>query len=134
MTRISMSLPTTLLNEFDHITQKLGYQSRSKAIRNALTQQIQQYQWNNQIEEQTIGTLTINYNYQSIKTVGKLNTILNKHQKIIISTINLHRSSTKILDLIIIKADYHELKKINKKITTLNGVEYTKLNIYKISP
>ncbi len=49
--RISMSLPKKLLAEFDEVLKDRGYQSRSKGIRDALSDYILRYQWMNEMEK-----------------------------------------------------------------------------------
>ena len=49
--RISMSLPKKLLAEFDEVLKDRGYQSRSKGIRDALSDYILRYQWMNEISQ-----------------------------------------------------------------------------------
>ena len=55
MMRISMSLPKTLLNEFDEVLKDRGYNSRSKGIRDALKDYIVRYQWMRDIEGDRVG-------------------------------------------------------------------------------
>ena len=57
VTRISMSIPKELLNEFDEVLRDRGYQSRSKGIRDALKDYIVRYRWMNEMEGERTGTL-----------------------------------------------------------------------------
>ena len=63
MMRISMSLPKKLLAEFDEVLKDRGYQSRSKGIRDALSDYILRYQWMNEMEGQRVGVITIIYDH-----------------------------------------------------------------------
>ncbi|RLI88864.1 MAG: nickel-responsive transcriptional regulator NikR, partial [Archaeoglobales archaeon] len=45
VTRIGVSLPKNLLNEFDSIIRTRGYSSRSEAIRDAIRNYIAEYKW-----------------------------------------------------------------------------------------
>ena len=45
ITRIGVSLPKNLLEEFDNIIRTRGYSSRSEAIRDAIRNYIMEYKW-----------------------------------------------------------------------------------------
>ena len=61
--RISISLPTKLLKEFDEVLRIRTYDSRSKGIRDALKDYIVRYNWMNEMEGNRVGTLSVIYDH-----------------------------------------------------------------------
>ena len=61
--RISISLPTKLLKEFDEVLRIRTYDSRSKGIQDALKDYIVRYNWMNEMEGNRVGTLSVIYNH-----------------------------------------------------------------------
>jgi CopG family nickel-responsive transcriptional regulator len=62
LTRIGISLPDTLLGEFDEIVERKGYSSRSES-RDAIRSYISYYEWMRDIKDHQIGTVAVIYYY-----------------------------------------------------------------------
>ena len=62
MMRISISLPKDLLRDFDDVLKDVGYNSRSKGIRDALNDYITRHNWMKDMKGERIGTISIRYN------------------------------------------------------------------------
>lgn len=55
ITRVGVTFPPDLLKDFDEITSKMGYESRSKAIQDAVTLFVSERKWLRE-DENTIQT------------------------------------------------------------------------------
>ena len=101
MMRISMSLPKKLLAEFDEVLKDRGYQSRSKGIRDALSDYILRYQWMNEMEGQRVGVITIIYDHHFTGVMESLANIQHDFRK--------------------------EIRDLTERMMRLKGVEHVKL-------
>ena len=61
--RIGVTFPPELLKDFDEITTKMGYESRSKAIQDAVRLYVSERKWVKEEEAQQTGVLLMVYDH-----------------------------------------------------------------------
>jgi len=127
MMRISMSLPKKLLNEFDEVLRDRGYQSRSKGIRDALKDYIVRYQWMKEIEGERIGIISVIYDHHYTGVMENLTDIQHTFRDSINATMHVHMTEKNCLEVIVVKGDGQEIRKLTEEIMKLKGVEHVKL-------
>ena len=108
MMRISMSLPKKLLAEFDEVLKDRGYQSRSKGIRDALSDYILRYQWMNEMEGQRVGVIT-------------------DFRKEINASMHIHMTHKYCMEVIVVNGDVTQIRDLTERMMRLKGVEHVKL-------
>jgi CopG family nickel-responsive transcriptional regulator len=122
-----MSLSKKLLNEFDEVLNERGYNSRSKGIRDALKDYIIRYHWMKNLKGDKIGIITVIYDhYQSI-VLEDLANIQHRFRDYINSTMHIHMTENKCLEIIVVKGAVLEIRNLTEQIMRLKGVEYVKL-------
>ena len=102
MMRISMSLPKKLLAEFDEVLKDRGYQSRSKGIRDALSDYILRYQWMNEMEGQRVGVITIIYDHHFTGVMESLANIQHDYRKEINASMHIHMTQKYCMEVIVV--------------------------------
>lgn len=127
VTRIGVSLPKNLLDEFDNIIKTRGYSSRSEAIRDAIRSYIVEYKWLEKEEGEIVGVLTVLYNHHFKGTSDAIISLQHDFGDIITTTLHVHLSHENCLEMIIVKGDMVKVKKLVDKITTIKGVSNVKL-------
>ena len=116
--RISMSLPKKLLAEFDEVLKDRGYQSRSKGIRDALSDYILRYQWMNEMEGQRVGVITIIYDHHFTGVMESLANIQHDYRKEINASMHIHMTQN---------GDVTQIRDLTERMMRLKGVEHVKL-------
>ncbi len=127
VTRIGVSLPKNLLDEFDSIIITRGYSSRSEAIRDAIRNYIVEYKWLEKEEGEIVGVLTVLYNHHFKGTSDAIISLQHDFGDIITTTLHVHLSDENCLEMIIVKGDMAKIKKLVDKITTIKGVSNARL-------
>ena len=127
MMRISMSLPRSLLKEFDAVIDDRGYRSRSKGIRDALKDYIVRYQWMNEMKGEYIGILAVIYDHHYTGLLEDLNDVQHRFRQYINAVMHLHMSEDHCLEVIVVKGDVEYIRSLTEKIMRLKGVEHVKL-------
>jgi len=127
VTRIGVSLPKNLLNEFDSIIRTRGYSSRSEAIRDAIRNYIAEYKWLEREEGEIVGVVTILYNHHYKGTSDSIISLQHSFGDVITSTMHIHLNEENCLEMVIVKGDMAKIKKLVDKITTVKGVNNVKL-------
>ena len=102
MMRISMSLPKKLLAEFDEVLKDRGYQSRSKGIRDALSDYILRYQWMNEMEGQRVGVITIIYDHHFTGVMESLADIQHDYRQEINASMHIHMTHKYCMEVIVV--------------------------------
>lgn len=122
-----MSLPQSLLREFDAVIDDRGYRSRSKGIRDALKDYIVRYQWMNQMEGKYIGILAVIYNHHYNGVLEDLTDVQHSFRQYINAVMHLHMSENHCLEVIVLEGDVEYIRSLTEKIMRLKGVEHVKL-------
>lgn len=122
-----MSLSTKLLEEFDEVITDRGYNSRSKAIRDALKDYILRYQWLNEIGGERNGVIAVIYDYHFTGVLENLTNAQHKSREYINAVMQVHITQKYCMEVIVVKGDIKHIRELTDKIKSLNGVEYVKL-------
>ena len=125
--RISMSLDSKLLEDFDEVLHDRGYQSRSKGIRDALKDYLLRYQWMNEMEGDRIGIIAVIYDHHSIGVMEDLTNVQHEYSQHINAVMHVHMTETQCLEVIVVKGDVKYIRELTEKIMSLRGVEHVKL-------
>jgi CopG family transcriptional regulator, nickel-responsive regulator len=125
--RISMSIPKDLIDEFDEVLKNRNYHSRSKGIRDALKDYIVRYRWMNEMEGERVGTLAVIYNHHYTGVMEDLTTIQHDYQMYINAVMHVHLTKNHCLEVIVVKGDMNYIRDLTEKIMRLKGVEQVRL-------
>jgi CopG family nickel-responsive transcriptional regulator len=133
ITRVGVTFPPELLKDFDEITSKMGYESRSKAIQDAVTMFVSEKKWLKE-EENTIqtGVLLMVYNHDVRGLETKLTEAQHQHSMLISSTLHIHISEQDCLEAIAIKGKASEIRKLSDELSTKKGVKILKTMIVTV--
>ena len=132
ITRIGVTFPPELLKEFDEITNKMGYESRSKAIQDAVTLFISERKWLKEEETTQTGVLLMVYNHEVKGLESELTEIQHHHTSLISSTMHIHIGEQDCLEAIAVKGKANDIRKLSNELTTKRGVKILKTMIVSI--
>ena len=132
ITRIGITFPPQLLKEFDEITNKMGYESRSKAIQDAVTLFISEKKWLQQEETTQTGVLLMVYDHEVKGLESELTEIQHHHTSLISSTMHIHIGEQDCLEAIAVKGKASNIRKLSNELTTKRGVKILKTMIVSI--
>ncbi|WP_430459697.1 nickel-responsive transcriptional regulator NikR [Thalassolituus sp. LLYu03] len=135
ISRISISMPESLLDGLDQMVAKRGFESRSQAICDMISLQINEHRSEVSSEVMT-GTVNLVYNHSTPGLHKRLHDLQYEFIDEVISTLNVNLTDTNILSIILVQGPADKLNKIADKMITLRGVVYGKLllNSYIIPP
>ncbi len=125
--RIGVSLPESLLNEFDLIIRTRGYSSRSEAIRDAIRNYISEYKWMEKEDGEIIGVLTIIYDHDIRGVSDAVIDLQHEFGDIITSSMHIHLSKDMCLELVLVRGDMKRIKMLVDKTVSIKGVSNVKL-------
>jgi CopG family nickel-responsive transcriptional regulator len=128
VTRFSVSLPESLFHELDAMVQERGFQSRSQALAEMISQQLIQHR-REYSDEIMAGTITLVYNNLKRDVHQKLWGIQYRHVKEIISSQHVHLERQHSLEVLLVQGPAATLKNILDQFSACKGVTHAKLDV-----
>jgi CopG family transcriptional regulator, nickel-responsive regulator len=130
ITRVGVTFPPDLLKDFDEVTQKMGYASRSKAIQDAVSLFVSEKKWLQQDEDSPqTGILLMVYDHEARGLEAGLTEAQHHHSSVISSTMHIHISERDCLEAIAVRGKASEIRKLSNELTTKRGVKILKTMI-----
>lgn len=125
-----MSLPNTLLDQFDKSMKNAGFADRSKAIQSSLYEFIYNNEWkeNQHDDSNGAGVLVILYDNHLFGT--DTGSIQNQHEytDIIVSSTHLHLDQRNCLETIMLRGKIQRIKVFIKFISESRGIKSLKMH------
>jgi CopG family nickel-responsive transcriptional regulator len=127
ITRAGVTFPPDLLKDFDEIIAKIGYESRSKAIQDAVRLFVLERKWVQQEESSSqTGILLMVYDHETRGLESDLTETQHMHKTLVTSTLHVHISERDCLEAIVVKGKVSEIRKLSDELATKRGVKILK--------
>jgi CopG family nickel-responsive transcriptional regulator len=125
--RIGVSLPDTLLGEFDEIIEQKGYSSRSEAIRDAIGNYISCYDWMCDIKGRHIGAIAVIYDHTKRGLSDALTDIQHDYSHLIKSSVHIYLDHDDCYEVVVLDGSGEEIAEFTDTMVRLKGVKFTNL-------
>jgi CopG family nickel-responsive transcriptional regulator len=121
VSRISISLPSDLLDELDRMVASRGYGSRSQAIGEMVHYQLAEHKraLGNEV---MAGTITLLYNRATRGLQGRLADLQYQHVAEVISSLHVHLTEDQMLEVILVQGPSDRLQAISNEMIAQRGV------------
>jgi len=123
LTRFGISMDTTLLEDFDQLTQKSGYRSRSEAIRDLVRDYLVESQWHDP-QATVVGTITLVYDHHSHDIEHQLTHLQHQHTGQICATTHVHLDEHNCLEVIIVRGASEMVQSLADHLIAHRGVKH----------
>ena len=127
VTRFSVSLPPTLVEKFDSVWKDMHYENRSKAIHDAVRIFINEYEWTRKTKGKVAGVVLLLYYLEKPGLLDEIVHVQHSFQNLIASTLHIHLSKHKCLEIIVVEGNPHEIKDLAQILTAKRGVQQVKV-------
>ena len=127
LSRIGISLPKHLIDQFDQIINYRGDSSRSEGIRDAIRNYIQYYRWMADVKGERQGVITMIYDHDQRGLLVVLTDIQHQFKGIIQASLHSHVTESRCLEVILLRGDGTQLKSLAEHLMSQKGVESVKL-------
>ena len=121
--RFSVSLPPSLVEEFDETWRGMQYENRSKAVHDAIRGFITEVQWSKQASGEMVGVVLALVYHDKQGLVEEVTSLLHEFKGIIASMQRLYVEENKMLEIIGVKGDEGEIKRLMQGLMALKGVK-----------
>ena len=130
--RIGVTFPPDLLKDFDEIISKMGYESRSKAIQDAVRLYVSERKWLKEEDTIQTGVLLMIYDHDVKGLESDLTEAQHQHSPLISSTMHVHLGERDCLEAITVKGKGSEIRALSDELATRRGVKILKSMIVSI--
>lgn len=117
--RTSLTVPEELLEEFDETWQSEGIDSRSRAIRQAMSEYVQRHHTLEAAEGELTGAIVTDYDHHA--AVEQLYDIQHEYDDVIISTSHAHQGDW-CLETLFVEGDAARIRELVYRLKNFDGV------------
>ncbi len=124
--RVGVTFPPGLLADLDAVIDQMGYESRSKAIQDAVQLFVSEKKWLREEKAEQTGILLMVYDHEMAGLDGELTEVQHEHSRVISSSMHIHVGERDCLEAIAVKGKASEIRKLSNELTTKKGVKILK--------
>lgn len=130
--RVGVTFPPELLKELDETIEEMGYDSRSKAIQDAVSSFITEQRLLRKEKGRKAGVLVMVYDHDVKGLEDDLMESQHHHRDVINSVLHVHLSDRECLEAVAVKGDAEDIRKLAQELATRKGVKQVRSTI--VSP
>jgi CopG family nickel-responsive transcriptional regulator len=130
--RVGVTFPPDLLRDFDEIVGKMGYESRSKAVQDAVRMFVSEKKWLQEERGIQAGVLMMLYDHEVRGLESVLTDIQHHYVNVICSTMHIHLGERDCLEAIAVKGDVAYIRKLSDELAAKRGVKTLKTMIVSV--
>ena len=127
--RVGVTFPPELLKELDETIEEMGYESRSKAIQDAVTSFVTEQKLLHQQKGKKAGVLVMVYDHDVKGLEDELIESQHHHRNVINSVLHVHLSDKECLEAVAVKGDAEDIRKLAQELATRKGVKQVRSTI-----
>jgi len=127
LVRFGVSLEKALLERFDRFIRERNYTNRSEAFRDMIRQELIKKEWTE--GEDIAGAVTLIYDHHRKDLLSKITDIQHNYQKLIISTQHIHLDHDNCLEIVAVKGNPAEVRRLADTLKSIKGVKHGTLSM-----
>ncbi|MBP1962455.1 nickel-responsive transcriptional regulator NikR [Paenibacillus aceris] len=128
LVRFGISMPQSLIEQYDRLIALQGYDNRSEAIRD-LTRKALLTSSSMQPDETVAGTIVMVYDHHISDLPITLMELQHEYHHAIISTMHIHLNHQQCLEILVVRGKVQKLRELQQRIQVLKGVGYAELSV-----
>lgn len=125
--RISLTLPSEMVGRLDAIVDDWEYDSRSKAIRDALRDFFVTYEWDNETGGRHYGTIVVTHDHHADGIADRLQQVQHEFADAIISVQHIHLSHDRCMETLAVDGDTAVITELSNRLRSMRGVRQVKV-------
>jgi CopG family nickel-responsive transcriptional regulator len=128
LVRFGISMPQSLIEQFDAMLVNQGYDNRSEAVRDLVRRALLAPS-HIQTEQMAAGTIVMVYDHHISDLPIVLTELQHHYHGEIISTLHTHLNQFQCLEVIVVRGVVGRLRELQQRIQVLKGVSYAELSV-----
>ena len=127
--RVGVTFPPELLKDLDKVIDEMGYESRSKAIQDAVSSFITDQRLLHEQKGKKAGVLVMVYDHDVKGLEDDLMESQHHHRSVINSVLHVHLSDKECLEAVAVKGEAEDIRKLAQELATRKGVKQVRSTI-----
>jgi len=127
--RVGVTFPPELLQDLDELINEMGYESRSKAIQDAVTCFVTEQRLLHKQQGKRAGVLVMVYDHDVRGLEDELIEAQHHHRDVINSVLHVHLSDKECLEAVAVKGEAKDIKHLAQELATRKGVKQLRSTI-----
>lgn len=133
LSRIGVAIDAGLLEKFDKLISRRGYENRSEAFRDLIRDELTT-ETSQSPGAQVVGTVTLLYDHHVRLLNEKLTGLQHEHHRSILSTLHVHLDHDNCLEVLVVRGKAAAVRKIADSLISTKGVRHGQLTIAAAGP
>lgn len=125
--RVSVTLPSAMVERLDGIVEDWEYDSRSEAIRDSLRDFFSSYEWESDRAEIHHGTVVVVHDHHVDGIADDLQAIQHEMAEAITSVQHVHLSRDACMETLVVEGAANEITELANRLRALGGVRQVKV-------
>ena len=121
--RFGVSMEKELLDRFDGLIRRRGYQTRSEAIRDLVRRELVKEEWSEPGKE-VVGTVTLVYEHHAHDLADRLADLQHAHHRSIVCSTHVHMDAHNCLEVVVVRGKSPLVRKIADSLMSTRGVKH----------
>ena len=126
MVRFGVSMSADLLASLDDLLDKVGYRTRSEAIRDMVRSRLVELEWAD-TDREVVGTITLVYSHEVRELTETLTALQHHYTAEIVSTTHIHLDEHNCLEVLIVRGRSQRVREIADRLISTRGVKHGRL-------
>jgi CopG family transcriptional regulator, nickel-responsive regulator len=126
--RVTLSLPDVVFRQFEELMGERGFENRSQAVAEALTQHVADY-YSMKGNRMMAGTITLFYDHKRPGLKQEIADIQHDNIREVISSLHVLLENSKTMEVILVQGPAKRLRLIANKLLQCKGVLAGRLNL-----
>jgi len=127
--RVGVTFAPKLLKDLDETIEEMGYESRSKAIQDAVTSFVTEQRLLRKQNGKKAGVLVMVYDHDVKGLEDELIEAQHHHRNVINSVLHVHLSDKECLEAVAVKGEAEDIRKLAQELATKKGVKQVRSTI-----
>lgn len=127
--RVGVTFPPELLKDLDKVAEEMGYESRSKAIQDAVSSFITDQRLLHEQKGKKAGVLVMVYDHDIKGLEDDLIESQHHHRDVINSVLHVHLSDRECLEAVAVRGEAEDIRKLAQELATRKGVKQVRSTI-----
>jgi CopG family nickel-responsive transcriptional regulator len=122
LTRISISLESTLLEAFDRSTAAKGYPTRSEAVRDLIRDHLVREEGQGGGDAERVAVVTLVYDHHARELAARLIDKQHHHHELVVSSLHVHLGERHCLEVSVLRGPADQVRHLGQELLATKGV------------
>ena len=129
LTRVSMTVPTALLDDLDDVVGDWDYDSRSEAMRDALRALVTEYRTENALAGTQRGSVVVQYDHHADDVTETITNLQHDFAETIIAVQHVHLTHDICMETLAVDGTGEEIRDLSNRLRSLSGVKQVQVAV-----